>query len=70
MGDKVPEEINPKIGELVAAIGKKRRELGFLEWGQLPIEEVVKRLQEQPGKGGAKRSGSKRKPGGKTDRGD
>ena len=47
MGDSGPKEINPKIAELVAAIGKKRRELGFLEWGQLPVEEVIRRLQEK-----------------------
>ena len=47
MSEEIPKEVNPKIGALVAAIGKKRRELGLLEWGQLSIEEVVERLKEK-----------------------
>ena len=45
---KIPADVNPKIGKLVAAIAQKRRELGFLEWGKLPLEEIIKRMQEEP----------------------
>ena len=46
MEDSNAREINPKIGKLVAAIGDKRRELGLLEWGQVPLEEVIDRLKK------------------------
>ncbi|HPA48204.1 MAG TPA: hypothetical protein PLZ55_08380 [bacterium] len=46
MEDSKSKEINPKIGKLVAAIGDKRRELGLLEWGQVPLEEVIDRLKK------------------------
>ena len=48
MKKKIPTDVNPKIGKLVAAIAEKRQELGLLEWGSLSIEEVVKCLREKP----------------------
>jgi hypothetical protein len=34
------------IKKMIHAIIDKRRELGFVDWGQLPIEEVCKRLNQ------------------------
>ena len=65
MSDDIPKDVNPKIAKLVAAIGQKRRELGFLEWGQLPIEDVVERLTEKPKQERKKRQDPE-KPGGKN----
>ncbi len=47
-GKQEGAESRPAMAKLVSAIAGKRRELGFVEWGMLPIEEVVDRIVEKP----------------------
>lgn len=49
------------MAKLVAAIAEKRRNLGFTEWGTLPIEEVVEKIAQKSAPDPEKSAGSPKK---------